>query len=142
MKDLQKIEDLLRGFKRKPVPPEIKEKILRLASQETVQMRPLVNSFRRVAAVCSALIVVVFFLETKISEDQVRRISVLQNTSFESETLELNSDLTIIFEPLDEAHDSRYVSWIKNRYFREKRTAKRPKKKRDFNMFMEDLNGS
>jgi hypothetical protein len=91
---------------------------------------------------CSVLVVVVFLLESRISEDRIRRISFLQDKTFESEILEFDHDLAIILEPMDKTNDSLDVSWMKTRYFREKRGAKMPTKKREWSQWMEGLNGN
>ena len=61
---------------------------------------------------------------------------------FESEILEFDHELAIILEPMDKMNDSLDVSWMKNRYFREKRGVKMPTKKREWSQLMEGLNGN
>ena len=120
----------------------MRKKILRFAHQEAVQMQPLVNAFWRIAAVCSALIVVVILLDTQISENQSQRISALQKTSFGSKSAEVDDDITIILNALDGTHDSPHISWIKSRYFREKKSVGTHQENREFQIFPEDFNGS
>jgi len=142
VKDLSRIENLLHGFQKKPLPSGMRKKILRFAHQEAVQMQPLVNAFWRIAAVCSALIVVVILLDTQISENQSQRISALQKTSFGSKSAEVDDDITIILNALDGTHDSPHISWIKSRYFREKKSVGTHQENREFQIFPEDFNGS
>ncbi len=142
VKDLRKTEDLLHSFQRKPLPPGMKEKILRTANQEAAQMRPLVNSFRRVVAVCSALIAVVILLDMKISENQRQKISLLQKTTSGSESAELEDELAIILDLINETNNSSNISWIKIRYFRGKKSTQWLNRNREFQIFMEDFNGS
>jgi len=120
----------------------MKEKILRTANQEAAQMRPLVNSFRRVVAVCSALIAVVILLDMKISENQRQKISLLQKTTSGSESAELEDELAIILDLINETNNSSNISWIKIRYFRGKKSTQWLNRNREFQIFMEDFNGS
>ena len=127
MGGLDKTQETLEGLSPKPMPPELREKILSTAYRRQREFPVVSPAFRTIFIVSSVLIVLALFCDTMIKNSENNFLASIMNGSQISEIVldedaqEMKDELLELFKI---EYDQRLNQWVIRRYKTKKTEAK------------------
>ena len=124
MRDVNKTQKLLESLSPKPLPPELREKILSTAYQKQRTFQVIAPVLRIVFSVCCLLLVLTLVIDIMIKNIENERLKTIKDVSQASEAI-IEKDLQeLISELFKIEYDQSLNQWLVRHYKMEKKQVK------------------
>jgi len=124
MKDLDKTRELLESLSPKPMPPELRDKILSTAYQKQRKFQVITPALRVATTVCCVLVVLALGFDAMIRNSENQYLAAMMGVSPASEAIiekELQEVATELFKI---EYDEHLNEWLVRYYGSKKKIAK------------------
>jgi len=141
MRDINKTERLLERLSPKPLPQELKEKIITNAHHKKREMRVLSPAYRIGFAVSCILLFVFVLSEVLIRKSEIRFVTSIIDRTQTSETALENDLQKFTADLLNIEYDSNFNQWLCRHYKIHRKPTKLKTYQDILNILKEDING-
>ncbi|MDH5202340.1 MAG: hypothetical protein OEW69_03650 [Nitrospirota bacterium] len=124
MKDRDKVQELLESLSPKPLPPELKKKLLSTAYRKQNRFQIITPVLGKVFSICCVLVVMTFVFDLMITDSEKKNLTAIMDGSQTSELM-IELDLKeIAAELFKNEYDKSLNQWLIRLYKTKKKSAK------------------